>query len=243
MATVIIPCAGNGSRLELPFSKELIPLASGRSALTCVIDSALEHPDVKRVVVVIRAGKSDIVDHLGHYADTTKIAVVYQQSGTADAAGAALAALQLADDRCALLLPDHILRPLPNQNPLGDLLSALNTCPVAFLVSPIRHVGWAEHAGAVQTVAGPRVKGPRRVTAFAEHPHDLTSYDSVWAAAGFQGAAAEAALTTMAEAKSSLSGPSKTALERSGILGATAVEIGSFLDIGEWSRYRDHWRG
>lgn len=243
MATVIIPCAGNGSRLDLPFSKELLPLVDGRIALTSVIDSALENRDVRRVVVVIREGKGDIVDHLGQYANSGKIVVVHQHSVAEDAAGAALAALHLADDRCALLLPDHIIEPLPRQDFLRDLFSALDTSPVSFLVAPIDRVSWAEHAGAVRTSAATSTGGARVVTAFAEHPHDSTSYDSVWAAAGFQGSAAEAALRTMAEAKVSPQGqPSRAVLEKSGILGAAAIAIESFLDIGEWARYREHWR-
>ena len=35
---VVLPCAGSGSRLGLPFPKELAPLGPGR----CVIDSSLD---------------------------------------------------------------------------------------------------------------------------------------------------------------------------------------------------------
>lgn len=64
----ILPAAGKGSRLGLPFSKELLPLFD-KSNFYPVIKSSLDELSkvgVKKIIIVINDKKSDLIKYLGN---------------------------------------------------------------------------------------------------------------------------------------------------------------------------------
>lgn len=67
-AIAIIPAAGKGSRLGLPFSKELLPLFFDEGYFPVINASikAIKSVGVSEVVVVINHSKSDIIKYLGN---------------------------------------------------------------------------------------------------------------------------------------------------------------------------------
>lgn len=79
--SVILPCAGDGTRFGAPYPKELHCLAPGVTvldrSLEAVVELAKSGLNV-RLVVVFGTHKLDTVSYLARYADTFQMVFVYQ---------------------------------------------------------------------------------------------------------------------------------------------------------------------
>jgi glucose-1-phosphate thymidylyltransferase len=64
----LIPAAGMGSRLNLPFSKELFPMPLNTDYIPVILNNiiALKKIEVSNIVIVINHNKSDIMRYLGN---------------------------------------------------------------------------------------------------------------------------------------------------------------------------------
>jgi hypothetical protein len=238
--TVVLVCGGRARRLDIPFAKELLPIAPGVTAVDGAIELARACGRPTRIVVVVQREKTDIFAHMARYADTDDIIMVHQRSTAWEACSAASSAAKLFAQDTVVLLPDHVFAACDSvRNPVALLFDCLGQAPVAYAAAPIRHVPWAPSAGVLKLDHG---CSPPLVTDYAEHPARPEDYDVVWAAFAFRREIGAALLSTMERAKGGAKIGQKE-LVSSGIIGAPVVMISSFLDIGEWERYIGHWKG
>ncbi|MBV9382491.1 MAG: NTP transferase domain-containing protein [Streptosporangiaceae bacterium] len=238
-AIVVLPAGGLGSRIGMPFSKELLPLPGGGAAIDHIIELTINSKVVDRIVVVIRKHKVDIVDHLAKYADQGMLAIVHQRSDVVDHCGAMMSAAHLFGEKNIMLLPDHILQFENGRSPVAELLDRLDRTSMAFLAADIEAVPWASKAGAVKVA---RKNGESVVIDYTEHPDRPREYDGVWTAVAFRREVVSQALSVMARAKAGLSIPHDELLA-CGIAGAGVVWVDGYLDIGEWPRFAKLWNG
>jgi dTDP-glucose pyrophosphorylase len=136
----IIPAAGAGTRIQpLAFSKELLPVGSR-------IDRGVERPravsefvverlvagGADRIVFVISAGKSDIVQYFGGEVERVPVCYVVQArpAGLCDAVFTA-SPLVRDDDRVLIALPDTVWFPADGLRHLPHDRLALLLFPVA----------------------------------------------------------------------------------------------------------------
>ncbi|WP_221357568.1 hypothetical protein [Streptomyces beigongshangae] len=179
--SVILPCAGFGTRFGAPYSKELHCLAPGVTvldrSLEAVVELARSGLSV-RLVVVFETHKMDTVSYLARYAETFQIVFVYQdQSSQPELDGAIRSALPMTHGPVALVLPDIVVT---GAGSTGSLLAALRHTEVA---------GWSvvaaeEHdpdtlrqMGALALVEG---DGGRTVGAAVDKPADPSAYNAFW---------------------------------------------------------------
>lgn len=112
MKVGLIPAAGEARRLAIHTAKELLPIGGRPIIDYCVTQIAAQ--DVQRIVVVIRAGKESIIDHLIKAFPNVHFDVVYQ-AGTIgkliDAIKAAAPRIEGA--RVYFAMADTIMRPNP----------------------------------------------------------------------------------------------------------------------------------
>lgn len=160
----IIPAAGSGSRIQpLAFSKELLPVGSR-------MDGDIERPravseyliermvlgGVKKICMVISAGKSDIMEYFGGSIAGVPIcyAVQPRACGLCDAIFQALPLVHPGEE-AAVGLPDTIWFP-------ADALRTLPTGLFSFLVFPVDNPALfdAVVADAKNTVLEIQVKNP-----------------------------------------------------------------------------------
>lgn len=104
---VILPCAGFGTRLGLPMSKELMPVDKS----TTLIDLTFSHfTKCKREEVefsiTIDERKLDLIAYLGKYADNFDMKVTYYNKKYSEFCGSLKSAAPLINDYNVLLLPD-----------------------------------------------------------------------------------------------------------------------------------------
>ncbi|WP_197370603.1 NTP transferase domain-containing protein, partial [Streptomyces clavuligerus] len=129
--TVVLPLAGTGSRLGLPFPKELLPLGDdgGRTVLDAMVDLLAGCADRVRVVAVTGpAGRADTITRLRERCTAlgVPLAVVVQEQGLAESTGAVLSAAPWFGPVTLVLLPDQVLH-TPDPHAAGQLLDTVRT--------------------------------------------------------------------------------------------------------------------
>ncbi|WP_399094276.1 NTP transferase domain-containing protein [Streptomyces sp. BBFR2] len=179
--SVILPCAGFGTRFSAPYPKELHSLAPGVTVLDRSLEAVVALAGsglAVRLVVVIGPHKLDTVRYLARYADTFQLVFVYQDDvGAPGLDGAIRSALPLTRGPVALVLPDMVLT---GPDSAGSLLAAVRRTGTA---------GWSVVATEERDPAVLRQMGALAVTGeggvltvrtAAEKPSDPTGFHAFW---------------------------------------------------------------
>jgi len=176
--SVILPCAGLGTRFGAPYAKELHCLAPGITVLDRSLEAVVELAKSGlsvRVVVVFGTHKLDTVKYLARYAGMFQLVFVYQDDVAQPGLdGAIRCALPLTRGPVALVLPDIVV------SGVDSLLAALRETEVAgwsVVAAEERDHGVLRQMGAL-TVAGG--SGVVTVEAAAEKPADPSGFNALW---------------------------------------------------------------
>lgn len=237
--TVVLPCAGHGSRLGLPFPKELLPTPDGRVALDATFD-LLADVDA-HVVLVVDAGRAATFAHVHARHAGTPAAFVRQPADTTGLCAAIRAALPWCGLRILVLLPDQILLSGPAGRPVAAAAALLGDQRACFLAARETDPRRIARDGALRIEQPPGEPGT--VVALADHPPlaDAARFNAVWFGLGIRREAAEAALADLDLAIEHSLTPDRFAagpLHRAGV-----VEVPPFTDLGTWPALRDFWAG
>ncbi|MFE2034815.1 hypothetical protein ACFXBB_16425 [Streptomyces scopuliridis] len=179
--SIILPCAGFGTRFGAPYSKELHCLAPGVTvldrSLEAVVELAKSGLNV-RLVVVFRTHKLDTVSYLARYAETFQMVFVYQdESFEPGLDGAIRSALPMTQGPVALVLPDIVVT---GAGSAGSLLAALRQIGVAgwsVVAAEERDSDTLRRMGALAVV---EEGGVVTVGAAAEKPADPSGFNAFW---------------------------------------------------------------
>lgn len=232
--TVIIPCAGDGTRLGLPFPKELLPVAERRTAVDTIFDLLLPYAQRLRVLVVINDNRALTVNHLARYATRIPLAFLVQRADLPDVTGAVLSALDWAGPRSLVLLPDQVLHdPQAATGLVPAALETLADAPFCFLSATETDPTRLGIDGALRLTLG--AGGGQRVIAYADKPGDQTTagFNAVWFGYGFRREAARPALDIIDRSTNGHS-VSPEQFAASPLAGCPALDVGPFTDIGTW---------
>ncbi len=122
--TVILPAAGQGTRLNLPYPKEILRLDKEQALIDYSFDFFRDYSrnDVE-FVVVVNEDKTEIVEYLAKYKDRYNISFTYQNPNEFEYTGAVKSAKHLFGENNVILLPDTIMK-LPANI---DLFQAVTT--------------------------------------------------------------------------------------------------------------------
>jgi len=131
--TVILPCAGEGSRLSLPFSKEVFSLEKNKSLIDYTFDlfSNYGRKDVE-FVVTINEHKTDLVKYLSRYKHRFNISFTYFNPSETEYTGSIKSAKHLFGEKNLVLLPDTFLRLKTSQDILDLVSKSLNETGFTF---------------------------------------------------------------------------------------------------------------
>ncbi|MBE1496075.1 UTP-glucose-1-phosphate uridylyltransferase [Amycolatopsis lexingtonensis] len=176
--SVILPCAGLGTRFGAPYAKELHCLAPGVTVLDRSLDAVVEVAKSGlsvRVVVVFGPHKLDTVKYLARYAGMFQLVFVYQDDVAQPGLdGAIRCALPLTRGPVALVLPDIVV------SGVDSLLAALRETAVAgwsVVAAEERDPGVLRQMGALTVAGGSDVV---TVEAAAEKPADPSGFNALW---------------------------------------------------------------
>ena len=120
--TVIMPAAGKGTRLNLPYPKEILRLDKEQALIDHSFDFFRDYgrKDVE-FVIVVNEQKTEIIEYLARYKDRYNISFTYQNPNEFEYTGAIKSARHLFGEHNVILLPDTIMKLPPNV----DLVEAL----------------------------------------------------------------------------------------------------------------------
>ena len=176
--SIILPCAGLGTRFGAPYAKELHCLAPGVTILDRSLEAVVELVKsglTVRVVVVFGEHKLDTVKYLARYAGTFQLVFVYQDDVAEPGLdGAIRSALPMTWGPVALVLPDIVV------SGVGSLLAALRQTEVAgwsVVAAEERDPGTLRQMGALTVAAE---DGVGTVEAAAEKPADPSGFNALW---------------------------------------------------------------
>ncbi|KPM55413.1 hypothetical protein ACG83_08550 [Frankia sp. R43] len=237
-STVVLPCAGAGTRLGLPFGKELLPLGPGSTPLDETLALLLPHATALRLVMVLGPGREATARHVIARTAAAGLPVAFttQRPELAECTGAVLSAQPWFAERNIVLLPDQVLR-FPVADLIGRALDALDDAPFCFLAARENDPARISRDGALLTTGG----APARLADYAEHPPlaDAGRFNATWFGFAFRHDASEA-LSLVHRAVTG--GPVTTAdVAASPLAGCPVIETGPYLDLGTWPAVRARW--
>ncbi|MFB7673175.1 hypothetical protein ACFC26_17375 [Kitasatospora purpeofusca] len=234
--TVVLPCAGAGSRLGLPIAKELVPVGAGRVALDHALDLLAPHAHRLRLVAVLGEGREATARHLTARCAGLGLPLAFcsQDDGLAESTGAVLSTAAWWGAATAVLLPDQVLaRPAPRA--VGDLLDLVHAGHrAAFLTSAQSDPDRLAVDGCLrlETTADHRLPV---VADFADKPGpeqaQAQRFNAVWFAYAFARGHGPAFLDVLHRVTLRRPLPD-TGLAP--LLGAPALDVGEFTDLGTW---------
>ena len=231
--TVILPCAGSGSRLGLPFPKELAPLGPGRCAADSSLDLIREAAGASDVrVILMTDGKRDLTAaYVREKLPGVPVAEIIQDPSAPDLAEAVIALQPWLGYANVLLLPDVIYGWAGD--PVTEVASEASS--YGFAVAAVKAgAGQIRQAGALR-VAGDRIE------AYEDKPADPSGYDSLWGMLAFSNGTfgVDGLRLVAASASRARKGP----VTDPPVWGAPVTWLQGFRDCGTWDGYLAEMRG
>lgn len=219
--TVILPCAGEGTRLGLPFPKELAPIAPGRA----VIDSCLDligGASIDAKIVLMDDGNRELTRrYIERRLPDIPLAMVKQHRDTREMPEAVLKLIPWVEGAGILMLPDVVYDAPPDTLSKLRLLTLIKGFAVAASEKPAEAL---RSGGALRIQSG-------TVVAYEEKPEHPEPYNAAWGLLGFHGAAGLAGMQVMQQVAR------KTGLAREPFIGAPVISMPGWRDCGTWGSY------
>ena len=193
IVTVILPCAGEGSRLGLKRPKELYEVEPGKPMIGYSLDlirsvAELMHAPV-RVVVVMRQGKESVVESVETALKPAGVEVVSVQfdEKLSEWPGSIHSAREFFSDKNVVLLPDSYIE-TGGRLLIAEMLEALQHHSLVMGAKQSTDPAEIRRLGALRlsdTGSG------EAVLEFADKPEDASRFDAIWGCFAFRGEIAE----------------------------------------------------
>jgi hypothetical protein len=225
--SIIVPCAGKGTRLALPYPKEIHRVSQSKS----LIDFSLAHIEQDRdlaaqIVTVLAPGKESVFDYVsGRMTGICSATSVYFNPEYHEWPGSILSAENQFLERNVALLPDSVLKTVPRQTLLTQFAEAFDRgADLVFAYVAEQDRDRLRALGAL------RVQG-HHVEEFCDKPtlENPSTFNGFWASFGFTKACSAEVLNFMMR---SVDRQSVDIAELGLNVQAFAVE--SYMDLGTW---------
>lgn len=230
---VILPAAGKGSRLNLPYPKEILRLNNDDALIDYSFNFFRDYgrKDVE-FIVIINEHKTDIIEYLAKYKDRFNISFTYQNPNEHEYTGAIKSAKHLFGEHNIVLLPDTIMKLQPNQN-LYDLVeSSLTETGFTFLYKKENNEKILKTKGCIY------VDENSTVEKYEDKPETETfRYNGFWCSFAFRKRAFDSCIGYME--KSTLKHKiNYNEIKQTPIYKSKAIEVQDYIDLGTWDEIR-----
>ncbi len=230
--TVILPAAGKGTRLNLPYPKEILRLDKHQALIDYSFDWFKDY-DRNSVdfVVVINELKTDIVGYLSKYKHKYNIAFVYQNPLEREYTGAIKSAYQWFGEDNVVLLPDTILKLRGTEDLYTQVKDKLENNEFVFFYKKEKDPAMLSTKGALQMENN-------IVKFYEDKPQtDFTKFNAYWCSFAFKANSFMPAIEYME--KSTL----KKKVDSSKMIytpfyNTEGIEVEDYIDLGTWGEIR-----
>jgi len=231
--TVILPAAGKGTRLNLPYPKEILRLNNDEALIDHSFNFFRDYGRKNvEFVVIINEDKPELLSYLAKYKDRYNITFTYQDPSEKEYTGAIKSANHLFGEHNLVLLPDTIMT-LSAESDLYDLInSSLTETGFTFLYKKESNTDILKTKGALV------VDKNNLITAYEDKPQtDLEKFNAFWCAFGFRRRTFNQCISFME--KSTLKQKvTNEEIKGTPIYKSKGIPVQDYKDLGTWPEIR-----
>lgn len=230
--TVILPAAGKGTRLNLPYPKEILRLDKNQALIDYSFDWFKDY-DRNSVdfVVVINEYKTEIVEYLSKYKDKYNIAFVYQNPNELEYTGAIKSAYSWFGEDNVVLLPDTILKLKGTEDLYTQVKNKLQNNEFVFFYKKETDPFMLSTKGALQ-MEGDIVKF------YEDKPQTgFNKFNAFWCSFAFKANSFMPAMEYMEKSTLKQNFNSKQ-MTYTPFYNSQGIEVDDYIDLGTWSEIR-----
>ncbi len=231
--TVILPSAGKGTRLNLPYPKEILRLDDDNA----LIDNCFNFfKDYGRnqvdFIVVINEDKTDLIKYLSKYKDRYNISFVFQNPDEQEYTGAIKSAYHIFGEHNLVLLPDTLMTLQPGKDLFTLVTEALEETGFSFLIKK------EENKEILKTKGSIYVNAEGSVVEYEDKPTTkVDMYNAFWCAFAFRKRNFHECINFMEKSTLKLK-HSINEITSTPIFGSRVIEVASYIDLGTWPEIR-----
>ena len=231
--TVILPAAGKGTRLNLPYPKEILRINNDEALIDYSFNFFRDYgrKDVN-FVVVINENKTELVTYLAKYKDRYDISFVYQNPNEKEYTGAIKSATHLFGEYNLVLLPDTIMK-LKNNGDLFELVkNSLTETGFTFLYKDEIDQEVLKTKGALY------VDDEKIVKNYQDKPQsNLEQFNAFWCAFAFRRRTFKSCMDFM-EKSTLKQDVSDMEILTTSIYNSKAIDVEDYVDLGTWEEIK-----
>jgi len=226
MINVILPCAGEGKRLGLPYPKEIHQISYETALIDLSLKLLLPHKDIiDKVVIILTPQKSQIVTYLNKWKSVFKFAFCFFDDNFYEWPGSILSSSHLFSNKNLILLPDsHIVENI-NFPLVPSMSNLLDNNELVFAFK-------SDTSFILKNLGALKVDKRFKVTRFKDKPDaDYESFNGYWTSFGFTKNKAFEILNLFTKSVQRIE-VDLNALQLNGI---AAFPVESYEDYGVWN--------
>lgn len=227
--TVIIPAAGQGSRLGLPYSKEILRVSEGQSLIDFSFDFFKDYgrKDVE-FVIVLSETKLDIVKYLSKYKDRFNISFTFQNPNEQEYTGAIKSAKHLFGEHNVVLLPDTLMQLSPGIDLFKAIESSLTETGFTFFYKKENNPAMLRTKGALS------VTDEAIIEMYEDKPEEkLERFNAFWCSFAFRKRAFDQCIAFM-EKSTLRQRVTVDEIKNTPLYLSKGIEVEDYIDLGTW---------
>jgi UTP-glucose-1-phosphate uridylyltransferase len=236
MLTVFMPCAGAGTRLSVPLSKEIMPIDFNRSLIDFCFDhfKSCDRTEV-RFVLTITKDKTDLVRYVSKYAKKFNIIYTYFNEDYNEFPGSIRSAMDLFTEKNIILLPDSFMKYDSVNGLYQDVMHELdhNQCVIFFKESNSNE--YKKSKGCI------KVSSDSRLVDYVDKPESADYFDGVWCSIAFVESSLNSILSAI-EASTFKHDSKEKIFQTSRMMNAKCIAVSEYIDLGTWDDLKRFWQ-
>ena len=229
--TVILPCAGEGSRLSLPYPKEIYSIQKNKCLIDYTFDlfSNYGRRDVQ-FVITLNENKTEIVKYLSRYKDRFNISFTYFNPIETEYTGSIKSAKHLFGEKNIVLLPDTFVKMKTSEDIVEMVNNSLNETGFTFFYKRENSPDMLKTKGALV------ISDDNQVLDYEDKPQEnLDRFNAFWCAFSFRKRAFDSCIEFME--KSTLNHKLLVnEIKNTPIYNSKAIEVDKYIDLGTWEQ-------
>ena len=229
--TVILPCAGEGTRLSLPNPKEIHSIEKNKSLIDYSFDlfSNYGRRDVQ-FVITLNENKTELVKYLSRYKSRFNISFTFFNPAETEYTGSIKSAKHLFGEKNLVLLPDTFLKMKSSQDIVNLVSDSLNETGFTFFYKKENDHNMLRTKGSLS------IDKNNLVQEYEDKPQeDLDNFNAFWTAFAFRKRVFDNCIEFME--KSTLKHRLLVGeIKNTPIYKSKAIEVEDYVDLGTWEQ-------
>ena len=231
MITVILPCAGEGTRLSLPYPKEIHSIEKNKSLIDYSFDlfSNYGRRDVE-FVITLNENKTELVKYLSRYKSRFNISFTFFNPAETEYTGSIKSAKHLFGEKNIVLLPDTHLKLKRSDDIIELVNNSLNETGFTFFFKRENSESMLKTKGSLY------IDDNNLVQEYEDKPQEnINRFNAFWTAFAFRKRVFDNCIEFME--KSTLNHRLlDNEICNTPIYKSKAIEVENYVDFGTWQQ-------